>query len=397
MSPSRVSTPRVLVVHNRYLHRGGEDVVVDAEVALLREHGHEVVLFERGSDQLSRFPPGMAMQLLWNSQVAGELRQAVDDFGPDVVHVHNTFPFISPAAYSAVKDRPVVQTLHNFRLMCLNALFLRDGKACEDCMGHLPWRGVARACYRDSRPASAALAAMLALHRGLGTYGTKVSRYIALNEFCRGKFIAGGLPAERIVIKPNFVDARRPAQRARSGLLFVGRLSAEKGIHVLAGALGLAAVKLRAAGEGPEGETLRGMEGATLLGALPAESVRTEMEGAVALVLPSICYENFPRTIVEAFSSGLPVIASRIGALAEIVTEGRTGLLFEAGNPADLAAKMAWALAHPGEMAEMGRQARVQYEREFTPEVNYGRLMEIYRGALAECGRAPRAGVEPGA
>jgi glycosyltransferase involved in cell wall biosynthesis len=282
---------------------------------------------------------------------------------------------------------PVVQTLHNFRLMCLNALFLREGKVCEDCMGQLPWRGVARACYRGSHTASAALAGMLTLHRGLGTYRNKVARYIALNEFCRGKFIEGGLPAERVVVKPNFVDFEAPELSPRAGLLFVGRLSVEKGVTTLAAAMALApTVQLRVAGDGPEAGLLDGVAGVTRLGSLPGEAVRTEMSRAAALVVPSIWYENFPRTIVEAFACGLSVIASRIGALADIVTDGETGLLFEPGNPHDLADKLAWAQAHPEQMAAMGRNARAQYEAEFSADVNYRRLMEIYDGALAENG-----------
>lgn len=251
-------------------------------------------------------------------------------------------------------------------------------------MGHLPWRGVARACYRGSRAASAAMAGMLMLHHGLGTYRNKVARYIALNGFCRDKFIEGGLPAGRVVVKPNFVDFTAPEPVPRSGLLFVGRLSVEKGVVTLAAAMvRLPDAQLRVAGDGPEAGLLDGVAGVSRLGSLPGEAVRQEMVRAMALVVPSICYENFPRTIAEAFASGLPVIASRIGALADIVCDGETGLLFEPGNPQDLADKLAWALAHPEQMAAMGRNARAQYEAEFSAGVNYRRLMEIYDGVLA--------------
>jgi glycosyltransferase involved in cell wall biosynthesis len=299
--------------------------------------------------------------------------------------VHNTVPLVSPSLYWAAARAgvPVVQTLHNFRLMCLNALFLREGRVCEDCMGHVPWRGVARACYRGSHAASAALAGMLTLHRGLGTYRNKVARYIALNEFCRGKFIEGGLPAECVVVKPNFVDFDMPKPVSREGLLFVGRLSVEKGVATLAEAMQLLPeARLRVAGDGPEAGLLGGVAGVTRLGSQPGEAVRQEMSRAMALVVPSIWYENFPRTIVEAFACGLPVIASRIGALADIVCDGETGLLFEPGNPRDLADKMAWAQSHPEQMAAMGRKARAHYEAEFSAEVNYRRLIEIYDEAI---------------
>lgn len=383
---------RVLVVHNAYQHRGGEDMVVESEIALLRAHGHAVETYTRSNDEVVGMSTlSLARQTLWSGRTSRDVAELIGDFRPDVIHAHNTLPLISPSLYWAAQRAgvPVVQTLHNFRLMCLNGLFLREGRVCEDCMGRVPWRGVARGCYRDSRAASGVLAGMLTLHRGLGTYRHKAARYIALNEFCRGKFIEGGLPAERVVVKPNFVDWGEgplpPGEGIGSGLLFVGRLSVEKGVAVLAGAMALSpGAQVRVAGEGPQAGLLDGVAGVTRLGSLPGEAVRREMRRAMALVVPSIWYENFPRTIVEAFACGLPVIASRIGALAELVRDGQTGLLFEPGNPRDLADKMAWALAHPAQMAAMGGNARAQYEAEFSAEVNYRRLVEIYDGVLAE-------------
>jgi glycosyltransferase involved in cell wall biosynthesis len=278
----------------------------------------------------------------------------------------------------------VVQTLHNFRLHCPQAMYLRDGKVCEDCMGKLPWRGVVHGCYRGSRVQTAVLAGMVSWHRAIHTWDTKVTRYIALNEFCRNKFIQGGLPPERVVVKPNFVDFPALEACARTGFLFVGRLSSEKGVDVLVHAFGLiASASLRVAGTGPEANLLQGVPGLIALGALPGEQVRQEMAGSLALVLPSIWYENFPRTLVEAFGCGLPVIASRIGALAELVTDGVNGLLFEPGNAKDLADKMRWAQQHPTEMAAMGHNARKLYEAEFTAERNYQQLMVIYQDAIA--------------
>jgi len=379
---------RVLIAHNAYQHRGGEDSVVEAEMVLLRQHGHAVEIYSRHNDDIGALSiSSLARRTFWSSRTVEDVSRLIQAFQPDVIHSHNTFPLISPSLYWAAERAgvPVVQTLHNFRLMCLNALFLREGRVCEDCMGHLPWRGVARACYRGSRAASAVLAGMLALHRELGTYRNKVARYIALNEFCRGKFIEGGLPAERVLVKPNFVDFAAPQPAPRAGLLFVGRLSIEKGMATLAAAMALLPdAQLRVAGDGPEAGLLDGMAGVAKLGSLPGEAVRQEMSHAAVLVVPSIWYENFPRTLVEAFACGLPVIASRIGALAELVRDGETGLLFEPGNPRDLADKMAWALAHPELMAAMGRNARAQYETEFSAEVNYRRLMEIYQEAIDE-------------
>jgi glycosyltransferase involved in cell wall biosynthesis len=327
------------------------------------------------------------LNTFWSKRTVNDLEKLIAEFAPDVIHAHNTWPLISPSLYWAAERSglPVVQTLHNFRLMCLSGVLLRDGKVCEDCMGHLPWRGVVRKCYRGSTAQSAIMAAMTALHRSIGSYRKKVTRYIALNEFCREKFIEGGIPAGRIVVKPNFVDFPEPETFARTGLLFVGRLSVEKGIKTLAQAMGYPDVpNLSVAGEGPEMHLLEGVAEITRLGSLAADAVQREMCRASALVLPSIWYENFPRTLVEAFACGLPVIASRIGALAELVRDGETGLLFEPGNAQDLAAKMIWAKSHPEEMERMGSNARKQYESEFSAEVNYRLLMKIYDESISK-------------
>lgn len=388
MSFATQDNMRVLVVHNSYQRRGGEDAVVESEMGLLRAFGNEVEIYHRSNDEVAgESMTTLALQTIWSLRTTAEMDALIKRFRPAVIHAHNTFPLISPALYWVVArvGIPVVQTLHNFRLMCLNALFLRDGQLCEDCLGQVPWRGVVRKCYRGSGAASAVLAGTLTLHRGLGTYRNKVARYIALNDFCRNKFIAGGLPAERIVVKPNFVDFPAPEVVARQGMLFVGRLSVEKGVATMGRAAALLHdARLRVAGDGPEAALLDDVGGVTLLGSLSKEAVRREMNSAVALVVPSICYETFGLVIVEAFACGTPVIASRIGVLPDLVRDGETGLLFEPGNSRDLADKMGWALAHSQEMAVMGRKAREQYEAEYSAEVNYQRLMAIYQEAIAE-------------
>ena len=378
---------KVLVAHNVYQQRGGEDSVVDAEIDLLRARGHAVHLYNRSNDDITNMPKASAaLQTLWSQRTSRELAALIQSFQPDVIHVHNTFPLMSPSLYWAASRGgvQVVQTLHNFRLLCPQAMFLRDGKVCEDCLGELPWRGAVRGCYRGSKAQSTVLAGMVTLHRALGTWQNKVTRYIALNDFCRNKFIEGGLPADRIVVKPNFVDFEAPAVNARAGFLFVGRLSAEKGVDVLVNAArAMGNAQVRVAGTGPEVGLLAGVPGVQALGALGGDAVRGEMSQAVALVLPSICYENFPRTLVEAYGSCMPVIASRHGAMAELVQDGITGLLFEPGNAQDLADKLRWAQAHPENMATMGRNARALYEAEFTAERNYAQLIAIYNDAIA--------------
>lgn len=379
---------KVLVAHNAYQQRGGEDAVVEAEVALLRRHSHDVVEYRRHNDELANVGRlAAAAGTLWSRQTMNEAGALLARELPDVVHVHNTFPLISPSLYWAASRAhiPLVQTLHNFRLLCPQAMFLREGRVCEDCLGKLPWRGVMRACYRGSTAQSAVLASMVTLHRGLGTWRNKIARYIALNEFCRRKFIEGGLPPDRVVVKPNFVDRDLLLPQPRDGFLFVGRLSEEKGISVLVqAAAALSGAMVKVAGTGPQAPLLQAAPGIVALGVLDAEGVRAEMARSLALVLPSISYENFPLTIVEAFAAGLPVIASRLGAMADLVQDGVTGLHFEPGNAEDLVARMRWASANASSMAAMGRNARGRYEAEYTAERNHQLLIAIYEAAIAD-------------
>jgi len=384
---------RILVAHNAYQQRGGEDAVVDSEVDLLRTNGHAVELFSKHNDALSSMGVvSAASNTLWSRRTYKQVAALLESFKPQVVHVHNTFPLISPSLYWACDEAkiPVVQTLHNFRLACPQAMFLREGKVCEQCIGKLPLAAVRYGCYRGSKAQSAVLTGMLALHRTIGTYQNKVTRYIALNEFCKGKFVEGGLPASLIKVKPNFVDFPGLPARQRNGFLFVGRLSPEKGISVLADAWNKLEVRsaLKVAGTGPEQALIADLRDAALLGNLTQSEVHAEMASAVALVLPSVWYENFPRTLVEAMAAGLPIIASRIGALADLVSDGKTGLLFEPGDGTDLARKLAWAIDHPEQMLEMGRAARAAYDERYTPAINYQQLMAIYEDAIA----AKRAG-----
>lgn len=382
---------KVLMVHNGYQQRGGEDSVVDSEIDMLRSHGHDIQVYRRHNDEIGDLPATRLLaQTLWSGRTVDDVTALVKQCHPDVIHVHNTLPLVSPSVFWAA-DRlrtPIVQTLHNFRLACLDATFLRNGQVCEDCLGKAPWRGVVRRCYRGSAPQSAAMATMLMAHRAAGTFQHKVTRYIALNEFCKRKLVAGGLPAERVSVKPNFLEWRdAPTEGDRRGGLYVGRLSTEKGIAVLLAALrGHPGADVRVVGTGPFADETQALLGERALGFRPLPEVLGLMASAAYLVLPSVCYEGFPRTIVEAYACGLPVIASRLGSMAELVDDGQTGLLFTPGDPADLAAKMAWADANPAEMRRMGRVGRARYEQRFTPEINHRELLHIYEQAIAERG-----------
>jgi glycosyltransferase involved in cell wall biosynthesis len=381
-----MSAARVLMVHNAYQQRGGEDSVVDSEVALLRTHGHEVHVYARHNDDIDGGSKlSVAAQSVWSGRTSSDISAIMASFRPDVMHVHNTWPLVSPSVYWAAKrlNCPVVQTMHNFRLMCPQAMFLREGRICEDCLGHVPWRGVLRGCYRESVAQTAVLASAVTFHKSIGTYDRAVTSYIALNAFCRNKFIEGGLPADRIVIKPNFVeDTGQPQWDERHGGLFVGRLSVDKGVDVLLEALKAGASRVDVIGAGDLQDKVKAQLGEAALGFLPVGEILQRMRQASYLVVPSLWYENFPRILVEAFSCGLPVVASRLGALAELVEEGQTGLLFEPGNARDLTVKLQWAQGNPDAMRQMGQRAREVYETRYTPDINYKRLIEIYDQAI---------------
>jgi glycosyltransferase involved in cell wall biosynthesis len=382
---------RVLLAHNRYVHRGGEDAVFDQEGALLREHGHEVVEFVRDNRDLKQTDARMALDTVWSSRSRKDVERAMRELKPDILHVHNTLPQISPSIYyaAAACKVPVVQTLHNYRLLCANGMLMRDGGVCEDCVGRtFGFPAVVHRCYRDDRLASFSVVSTVAVHRVMGTWRNKVTRYIALCEFARTKMLEAGLRPERVVVKPNFSRDRHVGvdlDRPRSGALYLGRLSVEKGVGVLIDAWKTLDVPINVVGTGPLEAATRAAAGAqvTMHGFLGDEDVTGAMRQSSFLVMPSIVYEGFPMVVAEAYAAGAPIVASRLGALAELVEDGVTGLHFNPGDPDDLAEKVRWAHAHPAEMAAMGRNARLRYERSYTPEVNYERLIEIYDEARA--------------
>lgn len=382
---------RVAVAHNRYQRPGGEDQVFAAECDLLAARGHMAIRYTVDNSEVAAMPhAALAKATLWNSDQYSKLRALFQETRPAVVHVHNTLPLISPAVYYAARAEgaAVVQTLHNYRFSCVNGLFFRDGRVCEDCLGRtVTWPGILHACYRGSRAASGTVAAMLTYHKLRGTYHQKVDQYIALTDFSRAKFIEMGLPEAKITVKPNFV-APDPGLGAGDGgyALYVGRLSEEKGVRTLVTAwknLG-AKIPLKVVGSGPVASELGAAEvvGVEYLGQVPRDDVLQLMQGASIVVFPSLWYEGFPMTIVEAFATGTPVVASRIGNPAAIVDHGRTGVHFEPGNAEDLVTQVEWLLDHPAELTRMRAEARAEYEAKYTAEVNYAQLMAIYEKAI---------------
>jgi glycosyltransferase involved in cell wall biosynthesis len=385
---------RVLLVHNAYRQSGGEDEVFVTEARVLRERGHDVITYARQN------PPEdgaalikLAGQAFWNHRSYGELRALIRQTSPDVVHLHNTFPYISPAALYAARREGVatVQTLHNYRLICPNGLLFRAGRPCEDCVRKsVPWPGVVHACYRDSHAASLAAAATVSVHHGVGTWATQVDRYIALTEFARHKFIAGGLNADRIAVKSNVVYPD-PGVSAGGGdyAVFVGRLSREKGIELLLDAWPRLsrAIQLVVVGDGPLAPVVKRAaavnSGISWLGRQSREQVQELLGGATCLIVPSIWYETFGLVVAEAFARGTPVVAARLGALAELVDHNRTGLHFTAGDPDDLARQVSSVFDNSQRAAAMRQAARAEYERRYSVEANYPILCRIYADAIA--------------
>jgi glycosyltransferase involved in cell wall biosynthesis len=326
---------RVLILHSRYLSGAvsGENRVVADEATLLRQAGHEVRVLSAEPDDRGLAAQGhAAASAVWSRRAASQVAGIVRSERIEVVHAHNLFPTLSPASLSAAHaaGATVVMTLHNFRLLCLPATFLRDGRVCEDCLGRTPWRGVVHRCYRGSAAGSAALATSLTLHRAVRTFD-RVARFLAVSAFVRDKYVEAGFAPERVRVKANFAW---PAERRRGPgdyFLFLGRLAPEKGVDTILRAwatLGTRA-ELVVAGEGPDRDALRAAapNGVRFLGAVEPGEVPALLAGARALLVPSRWYEASPRTIVEGYACGVPVLASRIGALPEAVADDVTGLL----------------------------------------------------------------------
>ena len=381
---------RILQVHNRYRQLGGEDGVVAAEAALLRANGHEV------TEHFASNPDGAAAAANlavapWNPVSARTMRTAIREHAPDVAHVHNTWFTLSPSVLGALHRSkiPVVMTLHNYRLVCVNALVFRDGKPCTDCVGRSPLPGIRHRCYRDSAVQSAAAAATLSFNRARGTWVNAVDRFIAPSHGLRDTLVAGGLPPERLIVRPHSVadaGARTQPPSGSSTVLCVGRVSDEKGVDVLLEAWERAqpqGLELVIVGDGPRREDLerRAIPGVRFAGWLAHEEVRDLMLGSRALVFPSVCFEVFPMTLVEAMSAGLPAIASAHGGSAEIVGQVGAEWLASPGQVDAWADRLAM-LSDAAALDRAGGRAREIYLSQYAPERGVGSLLDAYQAAI---------------
>jgi len=387
---------KVLVVHNRYRSEqpSGENNVVDAEVTLLAEAGHQVSLFERRSDDIAAMPlprkAAVPLMVPWNPAVRKELAARLRASRPDVVHIHNTFPLLSPSVVAACADAgvPAVATLHNYTMVCPPGTLHRDGRICTDCVGGSPLPAVKHGCYRGSTAATLPMAASMVANRR--RWWTGVSRFFCISAAQRDLLVSAGMPGERMAVKHNFVTD--PGVRRTGGgkhVLFLGRVTEEKGVGLLTrawerlgGALG---VPLVIAGTGPMQDEVAawaaGRTDVSYVGLQNKAECRALTADAVAVVAPSTWLEAFGLVVVEAMAAGVPTVAAAHGAFPELVDDGVTGLLHAPNDAASLADRLREIVGDRNR--EMGDAARVRYEKDFTPAVGLDRLIAGYEAAIA--------------
>jgi len=379
----------IVSVHGYYKWAGGEDSVFHDECKLLKDHGHTVTVWEKSNSVLEQYNPVKALaKTIWNKNSYIEFKALLCEIKPDLVHCHNTFGIISPSIYYAASALgiPVVQTLHNYRYCCLNAILFRDGRVCEDCVGSsFPLSGIIHRCYRRRLSASLGMFALQIIHRCVGTWKSRVAAYIALTESSRKRFSVAGLSNDKLFVKPNFTfDMGERDNAGKDYVLFVGRLSEEKGVKLLVNAWNQPNdIPLKIAGKGPEDELLRGQANIDLLGWVDSAKLVEYIKGAKFVVVPSVCYEQFPMAIIEAFCCGVPVLVSDHGAMADLVTKGVTGETFETGNASSLIAVANDMWSNDEVCVRMGMNARREYEMRFSAEENYKKLINIYEVVLA--------------
>jgi glycosyltransferase involved in cell wall biosynthesis len=379
--PTGHRTFRVLVIHSRYAtgSASGENRVVEDETELLRTAGHEVELLSPEPE--ARTVGGqvrLAASAIWSRRTVARVQSLISDFQPDVLHVHNLFPTLSPAVLRL--EVPTVVTLHNYRMLCLPAVFLRKGTVCEDCLGKAPWRGVLHRCYRNSALGSATLATSLSLHRAVHTFDRPV-HFLAVSEFVRSKHIQAGWDPERISVQPNFVPSMPRRRQPGRYFVFVGRLSPEKGLDRLLPQWHRVPGKLVIVGDGDERARLESLATGDVefRGSIDPSDVPAVLAGARALLLPSICYEGAPRTVVEAFACGVPVIVNAMGALPTIVP--RTAGIVVAPSEPDGWVGAAARLLDDGVSERLGVGALAEWEKRFSPAQALRGLEAAYHAA----------------
>jgi glycosyltransferase involved in cell wall biosynthesis len=386
---------RILIIHNYYQQYGGERVAVENQIALLREQGHEVILYTRDNGEILGY--GLIdkvlffLRTIFSRKTFKEIKGLVEEEKPDLAHVHNVFPLISPSVYQAltVTNVPIIQTIHNYRFLCPNGLFYTNGHLCERCKYGNTLHAILRKCYRKSYLLSALYAFTIAFHRNLGTFQI-IDRLIALTDFTAHKLIESGLVSEnKISILGNYLHDPLPNpgcfEKHEPYIVYLGRLSPEKGVRILINAMsGLPDLELRIAGEGPQAKQLeliaieKGLQNVKFLGHVSGNEKWNLLRHASAVVIPSVWYEIFGLVALESMAVGTPVIASDLGGLSCIIEDNQSGLLFYPGERDELYRKISWIVNHPQDAIRLGSQGRSLLEKKYSADAHFNHLVSIY-------------------
>lgn len=378
---------RVLIAHSRYLSgaASGENRVVEDEARLLRSAGHDVVVLEPSFEDISG-SIAAGINAIWSQKAIKRVDELVRGETVDIVHCHNLFPALSPALLRKARGtaRATVMTLHNYRLMCLPATLFRDGSPCEDCVGKVPWRGVAHRCFRNSVGGSASLMSALTLHRAIKSFD-RVDSYLAISEFVRQKHLGVGLPEERVHVRPHFAWPTDRRTGAGEYFLYIGRLSPEKGVAALLKFWNDVDAPLRIVGDGPELRRLKELAPSRVefLGSMAPERVPELLSGARGLLVPSVWYEGAGKVVLEAYAAGVGVIASDIGALPEVVQDGESGFL---ADPKDGTAwrELTLRFLDDSTCVRLGENAWNLWRDRFSPAQGLQSLEDAYENALGQ-------------
>jgi glycosyltransferase involved in cell wall biosynthesis len=391
---------RILIVHNRYRSESpsGEDRVVDQEGVALAAAGHDVDRFERLSDDIDSWSvarkASVPARVIWSREARRSLTETLRQHRPDVVHIHNTFPLVSPSVLHACRDErvPAVVTFHNYRPICPSGDLFRDGAICHDCVGRLPIPSIRHGCYRDSAFATIPLAVGVVAHRKVWKHGP--SAYVFLSNAQRDLFASLGLPTERVFVKANLIPATVPGDvKSEHHVVYLGRLSDTKGLPTLMGAWdryrtdhATGGLRLVIAGSGPMATTVgrwaSQRPSVDVVGLLDRQACARLVAGARAVIAPSEWEETFGLVVVEAMAAGVPPVASAHGSFPDLISDGVDGILFKPGSVAELANVMKDIDESPDHFAELGRRARATYEQKFDPDENLEQLLSIYRFAI---------------
>ena len=380
---------KVLIVHNFYKIRAGEFSVLKNEIKLLKDNGNEVITFYKDNKNIKSFFSKIIhfLRIVYSRNIFNEFDNYLKQNKPDVIHVHNFFPIMTPAIFFAAKKNniPIIHTLHNYRLICPTSTLMHNNRIYEKSIINGPFSTIIDKVYRNSYLGTFALARMISYHKKYNTWDNQVDKFIALTNFSKSKFVEANFLSHKIEIKSNFVfDMYDPDSDKKEYALFIGRISEEKGIRYLIKAWEKIDYKLIIAGTGPLENFIRSRlnENIIFLGKQNKEEIRNLMNAASFLIIPSIWYEGFPMVILEAYSAGLPVLGSRIGSIEEVVLDDITGLHFESNNSRDIVKKVNRIIKNRELLKKLSKNARKEYLEKYTPTKNYDILKNIYNSVI---------------